>query len=112
MVFFDYAISSTEVMHPKMKWEMIVRFGRKRSFCVPIYNSPMETEETNGTSSVAIADNAFKILDWNVSRENLESSLSSKNSIQWNFTGISTCWKWLVYLMHRPLTGNGNVRRS
>jgi len=68
-----------------------VSFGRKRSFYVPIYNSPMETEETNGNSSVAIADNAFNILDWHFSVEILESSLGSKNSIQWNFTGISTC---------------------
>jgi hypothetical protein len=50
-----------------------------RSFCVPIYNSPVETEETNGTPSVAIADNALKILDWHFSKENLESSIGSKN---------------------------------
>jgi hypothetical protein len=72
----------------------------------------METEETNGTPSVAIADNAFKILDWHFSKENLECSLGSKNSIQWNFTGISSCSEWLMYLMHRPLTGNRNVRQS
>jgi hypothetical protein len=94
------------------KWSWIVRFGRKRSFYVPIYKSPMETEETNGTPSVAIANNAFKILDWQFSKENLESSLGSKNSIQWNFTGISTCSEWHVYLMHRPLTGNRIVRQS
>jgi len=30
-----------------------------RSFYFPIYNLPVETEETNGTPSVAIADNAL-----------------------------------------------------
>jgi len=83
-----------------------------RSFYVPIYNSPVETEETNGIPSDAIADNALRILDWHFSKENLESSIGSKNSTQWNFTGISTYSEWLVYLMHRPLTGNRNVRQS
>ena len=52
-------------------------FGRKRSFYVSIYKSPMETEETNGTPSLATADKAFKLRDWHFSEENLESSLGS-----------------------------------
>ena len=89
-----------------------MRFGRKLSFYVPIYNSPVETEETNGAPSVAIADNALKIIDWHFSKENLESSLGSKNSMQWDFTGISTYSEWLVCLMLLPLTGNRNVRQN
>jgi hypothetical protein len=47
----------------------------------------METEETNGTPSVAITDNAFRIQDWHFSKENLESSLGSKK-----FHGVEFYW--------------------